>query len=205
MSGFAFHVRCDECGLASGTYPLLYDSVVAPCTLELPTAKRRDGQFGRLSVPVTGRFPDGEIARIAASHSDGEQTVLVPHLDDGGVRLAPETPCPRCGKRAVVGRFGRAPQVLPTVASIAELIARTRSLAPGDIAKLEYASPHTVVRCTRSEDGSSWSWHLTRPAGVNLEPFVAELAAQLTAAGSRCSEPRHAPGYSVLDEITRRA
>ena len=205
MSGFAFHVRCDECGLASGTYPLLYDSVVAPCTLELPTANRRDGQFGRLSVPVTGRLPDDEVARIAASRSDDEQTVLVPSLDDGGVCLAPEPPCPRCGKRAVVGRFRRAPQVLPTVASVAELIARTRSLAPGDIAKLEYASPHTVVRCTRSEEGSSWSWHLTRPAGVNLEPLVAELAAQLTGAGSRCSEPRHAPGYSVLDEVSRGA
>lgn len=203
MSGFEFHLRCGECGLASGSYPLRYDSVVAPCSLELPTANLRDQRFGRLSVPVTDRLPDDEIARIAASHSDEDQTVLVPHLHDGGVRLVPQTPCPRCGKRAVVGRFGRAP--LPTVASVAELIARTRSLAPGDIAKLEYASPRTVVRCTRSEDGTGYSWHLTRPAGENLEPLLAELAAQLTAAGSRCTEPRHSPGYSALDEVSRGA
>lgn len=199
MSGFEFHVRCDRCGLASAMYPLRYDSVAAPSSLELPTANRRDHVFGRLSVPVTRQLSDDEVARIAASHSNQDETVLVPTLEDGGVRLAPEVVCPRCGERAVVGRFGRAP--LPSVASVAELIARTRGLAPGDTAKLEYASPHAVVRCMRSDDGTTRSWHLTRKAGANLEPLVAELVAQLTAAGSRCSEPRHAPGYSELDEV----
>jgi hypothetical protein len=180
-------------------YPLRYDSVVAPSSLELPTANRRDHVFGRLSVPVTRQLPDDEVARIAASHSNQDETVLVPTLEDGGVRLAPEVVCPRCGERAVVGRFGRAP--LPSVASVAELIARTRGLAPGDTAKLEYTSPHAVVRCMRSDDGTTRSWHLTRKAGASLEPLVAELVAQLTAAGSRCSEPRHAPGYSELDEV----
>ena len=64
MSGFGFCISCRACGLASHSYPLIYETVSCPTTLVLPVMDRSQRMFDRLEIPVTKRCQ----RRIASHH-----------------------------------------------------------------------------------------------------------------------------------------
>jgi hypothetical protein len=201
MSGFAFHIICRQCNLASSTYPFRYDRVV-PSEVELPAVDRGHHRFDRFSSPTDRQLSDDELVALAATNSTSEVTVLVPSLHDG-VALWPETACPRCGALALEARFGRAPKVIPIVTTLVELLARTRAAEPGEMVTLRFATPPALVRCTRSEDGTTFSWHVTRVDRSDIASFVASVTALLAAQGSTCSTPRAMSAYIEFDETPR--
>lgn len=199
MSGFGFCVACRACGLASGGYPFVYDSILTD--IVLPVANRATGRFERLVVPTDRELEAHELDQLAAWSTRPGFTVCVPRHDAHGVAvLGPDPECPSCGRTTVELRPVAARPPPPT-ARIEELVAASRAMTDDVTSSFRLDPPAVIVHVLhRAGPPRTFAWTVVHDRTERPARVLDALIAHLTALGSTCDRVRRFRGFTRFDE-----